>query len=119
MTVGILICADAYKNEVAQILKDKGAELLVSPSSWGPGRCGPDGEWERRTLDTGLPIMVCNRSGVEKDELDYSRAESIVAQDGERLMSAWSENSVVLSFNWDLENMTLLSEDFQRAYLPE
>jgi predicted amidohydrolase len=115
--VGILICADAYKNEVAQVLKDKGAELLVSPSSWGPGRCGPDGEWERRTLDTGLPIMVCNRSGVEKDELDYSRAESVVAQEGERLMSAWSENSVVLSFNWDLENMTLLSEDFQRAYL--
>ncbi len=63
--------------------------------------------------------MVCNRSGVEKDELDYSRAESVVAQDGERLMSAWSENSVVLSFNWDLENMTLLSEDFQRSYLTE
>ncbi len=119
VNVGILICADSYKNEVAQVLKDKGAELLVSPASWGPGRCGPDGEWERRTLDTGLPIMVCNRSGVEKDELDYSRAESVVAQDGERLMSAWSENSVVLSFNWDLENMTLLSEDFQRSYLTE
>ena len=36
---GILICADAYKNEVAQALKDNGAELLVSPVSWGPGRC--------------------------------------------------------------------------------
>ena len=50
--------------------------------------------------------------------MDYSRAESVVAQEGERLMSAWSESSVVLSFDWDLENMTLLSEDFQRAYLP-
>ena len=63
--------------------------------------------------------MVCNRSGVETDELDYSRAESVVAKDGERLMSAWSEDSVILSFNWDLENMTLLSEDFQRSYLPD
>ena len=117
--VGILICADSYKNEVAQVLKDKGAEMLVSPASWGPGRCGPDGEWERRTLDTGLPIMVCNRSGVEKEELDYSRAESVVAQDGKRLMSAWSEDTVVLSFDWDLENMTLLSEDYQRSYLPD
>ena len=118
VTVGILVCADSYKNEVAQVLKEKGAELLVSPAAWGPGRCGPDGEWEQRSQDTGLPIMVCNRSGVEKEELDYSRAESVVAQGGNRLMSAWSEDTVVLSFDWDMENMTLLSADFQRAYLP-
>ena len=114
--VGVLVCADSYKNEVAQVLKDKGAELLVSPSSWGPGRCGPDGEWERRTIDTGLPIMVCNRSGYEEEELDYRTAESVVAQGGERLMSAYSERSVVLSFDWDITNMSLLSKDFERTY---
>ena len=114
--VGVLVCADSYKNEVAQILKDKGAQLLVSPSSWGPGRCGPDGEWERRTIDTGLPIMVCNRSGYEEEELDYRTAESVVAQGGERLMEAYSEGSVVLSFDWDIEAMSLLSKDFNRAY---
>ena len=70
--VGIVICADAYRNDVAGLLKDRGARLLVSPASWGPGDCGPVGEWEQRTLDTGLPIMVCNRSGWEADDLDFT-----------------------------------------------
>ena len=115
--VGILVCADAYKNEVAQELKDKGAQLYVSPVSWGPGQCAPDGEWEQRSLDNGIPIMVCNRSGTEDEELDYRRAESVVARDGKRLLEATSEWSVILSFDWDLDSMTCLSDDFDRIYL--
>ena len=118
VNAGILICADGYKNEVAQALKDSGAEILVSPVSWGPGTCGPDGEWEQRSLDTGLPIVVCNRTGVEPEELDYRRAESVVAQQGKRLLEATSEESVVLSFDWDMDSMMLLSKEFDRAYLP-
>ena len=117
VNVGVLICADSYKNEVAQVLKDKGAELFVSPVAWGPGQCAPDGEWEQRTVDNGLPIMVCNRSGIERDDLDYRRAESVVAKDGKRLLEATSDRSVILTFDWDLDGMTTLSEDFQRVYL--
>ncbi|MBM3942183.1 MAG: carbon-nitrogen hydrolase family protein [SAR202 cluster bacterium] len=115
--VGVMVCADAYKNEVAQVLKEKGARVLVSPASWGLGGCEPRGEWEQRTLDTGLPIMVCNRSGVEADEMDYTTAESVVAQHGRRLLSGCSDRSVVLTFDWDLEGMRLLSGEFQRTYL--
>ena len=115
--VGILICADAYKNDIAQILKDKGAQLYVSPASWGPGQCAPDGEWERRTADNGLPIMVCNRSGIEPAELDYRYAESIVAKDGQRLLQATADRSVILSFDWDLDAMTACSADFAQDYL--
>ena len=116
VNVGVLICADSYKNEVAQVLKDKGAELFVSPVAWGPGQCAPDGEWEQRTVDNGVPIMVCNRSGIERDDLDYRRAESVVAKDGKRLLEATSDRSVILTFDWDLDGMTTLSEDFQRVY---
>lgn len=115
--VGILVCADAYKNEVAGRLKEQGAQILVSPAAWGPGECAPDGEWERRSEDTGLPIMVCNRTGVEPGELDYHRAESVVAQDGLRLLSGYSDRPVILSFDWDMDNMALLSQDFDRTYL--
>ena len=115
--VGVLVCADGYKNEVAQELKDKGAQLLVSSVSWGPGQCGPAGEWEQRTLDTGLPIMVCNRSGVEKEELDYRLAESVVIYNGSKLLAGASDRSVVLSFDWDLDTMTPLSKEYDRAYL--
>jgi N-carbamoylputrescine amidase len=117
VAVGILVCADSYKNDVPQVLKDQGAEILVSPASWGPGGCGPDGEWEQRTLDTGLPIIVCNRSGVEREDLDFRQAESVVARDGERLLTATSADSVVLTFDWDLDAMTSMSQDFERVYL--
>jgi predicted amidohydrolase len=119
LKVGILVCADSYRNDVAQELKEKGAQVLVSPVSWGPGPCAPDGEWEQRTIDTGLPIMVCNRSGIEDASLDFRQAESIVAQHGRRLLAGSCDRSVVLSFDWDMNAMTLLSEDFQRAYLEE
>ena len=114
---GILICADAYKNDVAEVLESKGTQFLVSPVSWGPGHCGPDGEWEARSAQTGLPIVVCNRTGIEPDELDYREAESVVAKDGRRLLEATSEQSVVLTFDWDMETMSLQSSDFDRTYI--
>jgi hypothetical protein len=61
--------------------------------------------------------MVCNRTGVEPDELDYREAESVVAKDGRRLLSACSDRPVLLSFDWDMEQMTPISPDFQRLYL--
>ena len=115
--VGVLVCADGYKNEIAQVLHEKGAQILVSPVAWGPGDCAPDGEWEQRTIDTGLPIMVCNRSGGEDDDLDYTQAESVIAQRGSRLLTGTCDRSVVLSFDWDMDSMALLSEEFHRTYL--
>ena len=115
--VGILVCGDGYKNNIAQKLQEKGARVLVSPAAWGPGQCGPDGEWEQRTMDTGLPIMVCNRSGGESDDLDYRLAESVVSQYGRRLLTATCDRSVVLSFDWDMDAMTLLSPEFHRTYV--
>lgn len=112
--VGIIICADAYRNDVSGILKDRGAQLLVSPASWGPGDCGPLGEWEQRTLDTGLPIMVCNRSGWEADDLDFTEAVSVVASGGERVLEAYcGEESAVLVFDWDLDAMQPISREYE------
>ena len=115
--VGILVCGDGYNNGIAQSLKDKGARALVSSHAWGPGNCGPSGEREQRTLDTGLPIMVCNRSGIEDDGLDFRRAESMVAQHGRRLLTGTCGRSAILSFDWDMETMTLLSPGFHRTYV--
>ena len=116
--VGVIICADAYRNDVAGILQEQGARLLVSPASWGPGDCGPLGEWEQRTLDTGLPIMVCNRSGWEADDLDFNEAVSVVARDGKRVLEAFcGEESAVLVFDWDLESMAPISSDYEVAWL--
>jgi predicted amidohydrolase len=111
LTIGMLICADAYPPNIAAALCAKGAQLLVSPAAWGPGLHGPEGEWESRTVETGLPLIVCNRTGRETS-LDFSRAESLVIKEGQRLLSHKSRDSVVLTFDWDLERMAPASAQF-------
>ncbi len=114
---GVLICADAYRNDVAEVLAAKGAQVLISSVSWGPGHCGPDGEWEARSAQTGLPVIVCNRTGIESNEMDYRQAESVVAQNGQRLLQATSPRSVTLTFDWDIPTMTPQSKNFTKTYL--
>jgi predicted amidohydrolase len=114
--VGMLICADAYTTEISKNLQNQGAQLLVSAAAWAPGHHGPNGEWERCTLDTGLPLIVCNRTGPDKT-LDFRQAESVVAKDGKRLLSLSSARSAVFVIEWDLEGQTLATENYQSLYL--
>jgi predicted amidohydrolase len=111
LVIGMLICADAYSPNIAATLCAKGAQLLVSPAAWGPGLHGPEGEWELRTVETGLPLIVCNRTGRETS-LDFSRAESLVIKNGQRLLSHRSSESAVLTFDLDLELMAPSSAEF-------
>lgn len=114
--VGLLICADSYTNKVANELVSKGAEIFVAPSAWGPGLHGPEGEWEQRTVDTGLPMFVCNRTG-EDTTVSFWKAESLVIKDGKRLLSHTSERSAILIFDWDMERMNVNFPHFDIIYL--
>jgi N-carbamoylputrescine amidase len=116
LKVGLLVCADAFTPNIAGTLKSRGAEILVSPTSWGPGLHGPNGEWEERTGETGLPLIVCNRTGAEKT-LDFWKAESLVVKNGRRLLSHASEQSAVLTFDWNFTAMTPLSTVYKTEYL--
>ncbi|MFC0559132.1 carbon-nitrogen hydrolase family protein [Halalkalibacter alkalisediminis] len=114
--VGVLICADSYPKSIADSLLNKGAEILVAPSSWGPGLHGPNGEWEQRSFDTGLPIFVCNRTGEDKS-VSFWNAESLVIKNGKRLLTHKSDQSAILIFDWNLDDMTLISTEFQIEYM--
>ena len=114
--VGVLICSDAYTSNIARALKFEGAEMLVSPASWGPGIHGPNGEWEQRSQETGLPVIVCNRTGAEQT-LDFWRAPSLVAKNGDRLLSHTSDRSAVLTFDWDFSNMVPSTTQFRADYI--
>ena len=83
---GLLVCADAYKALLALGLRDAGAQLLVSSAAWWPGQWGPKGEWEARTLDTGLPMIVCNRTGCDHESQLFG-SESVVVDRGEKLLT--------------------------------
>ena len=84
LSVGMLVCADAYPPDYAAVLKSRGAEFLVSSAAWFPGEMGPNGAWEDRSRETGLPLVVNNRTGTEPG-MDFTSAESVVNQNGERV----------------------------------
>ena len=114
--VGMLICADAYSPGIANSLKAKGAQVLVSSAAWAPGPHGPNGEWERCTKDTGLPLFVCNRTGADRT-LDFRKADSVVAQNGQRLLSMSSERSAIFLIDWNLKARTLASPEYRQILL--
>lgn len=114
--VGVLVCADVYTSNIARAMKFEGAQMFVSPASWGPGPHGPNGEWEQRTHETGLPLIVCNRTGAEKT-VDFWKAPSLVVKDGVRLLTHTSERSAVLTFDWDFGRMMPRSSRYSIDYI--
>jgi predicted amidohydrolase len=106
-SVGILICADSWPPDHAQSLARKGAQILVSSATWPPEPHGPEKCWEQRTVDTGLPLFVCNRTGVEGD-FDMRASESVVVNKGVRLLRHRSDHSSILLVEWDFAGRTLL-----------
>ncbi|MFT6101551.1 MAG: N-carbamoylputrescine amidase [Arenicella sp.] len=105
--VGLLICADAWPATHAQTLKNQGAELILSSASWAPGKYGPGDTWERRSDETGLPLFISNRTGIER-EFDLTAAVSAVAHHGKRIVSHQSANSKLVVIKWDTQKSVLL-----------
>lgn len=114
--VGVLVCADAYSPWIAKSLAAQGARLLVSPAAWAPGFHGPNGEWEQCTLDTGLPLLVCNRTGPDRT-MSFVEGVSAVVQDGRRLLSLRSERSAVFTIDWDPTAQRLATPTYERVDL--
>jgi omega-amidase len=114
--VGILICADASSPEIARRYQAQGAQLLVSSAAWAPGLHGPSGEWERCTRETGLPLIVCNRTGADRI-LDFTAAESVIVKDGQRIRSFRSGRSAIFLLEWDLQAQTVVRQEYQRVEL--
>lgn len=114
--IGVLICADSYTKNIADTLLVKGAVILVAPSAWGPGLHGPNGEWEQRSLETGLPLFVCNRTG-EDETVTFWEAESLIIKNGKRLLTHKSVQSAILTFDWNIEKMDLISSNFEVEYI--
>ena len=105
--IGFLICADAYKDEISSRHKQMGARILLSPANWPPaGEMGPKGYWEERSRETGLPLIVNNRTGVEPG-IDFSAGESAAIARGKRLFTLVSPHPQLVLLDWDRANGTI------------
>jgi NAD+ synthase len=101
--LGVPICEDIWKDEVAECLAECGAEILISPN-------GSPFDWPKpdqrvnvvvaRVTETGLPIVYLNQVGGQ-DELVFDGASFVLNAD--RTLSvqlpAWEE-AVTVS-EWD------------------
>jgi len=114
--VGVLVCADAYSPWIAKSAATQGARLLVSCAAWAPGMHGPNGEWEQCTLDTGLALLVCNRTGPD-EMMSFVSAESVVVVDGRKVLSLRSERSAIFTIDWDPDAQRLAGETCRRIEL--
>ena len=54
------------------------SDVLISPAVWAPGMHEPDGEWEQRSRETALSILVCNRTGADRT-MNFNGSASVVA----------------------------------------
>lgn len=111
MKAGIMICADSWFVDKARTLKEKGAEVLVVPAAWPPGKCGPGDCWEKCSQATGLPVWVCNQTG-NQEKMDLSQAQSVVVAGGRMQFSYSGLQPAVLLFDWDCNRNCAISAQF-------
>ena len=109
--LGTLICADMYTDTIVNHLADQGAEVIFSPANWSPGEHAPNGEWEARSKETGLTVVVCNRTGKE-DQMDFRGSTSTVVVDGKRLLEYDQPEAAVLFVELDA-HWRPVSEEFE------
>lgn len=96
--VGLFVCADMYSRRLVGETAAQDVDLLVSSAAWAPGHHGPGGEWERASLETGRPVLVCNRTGM--DAMDFTGAQSVVAVGGTIAWSHQSPDSAIILLDW-------------------
>lgn len=107
--VGLMICADAWPAEHAMTLKHAGAKLLFNSATWPPGTYGPGDTWAKRSRETGLPIFVNNRTGVDLT-LDARQAQSVIFADGQPLLRHANDRPALIIFDWDTKNHRLVRQ---------
>jgi predicted amidohydrolase len=96
--VGLFVCADMYSKRLVDETAAQQIDLLVSSAAWAPGHHGPNGEWERASIETGRPVLVCNRTGM--DAMDFTEAQSVAAVGGTIASSHSSPDSAIVLLDW-------------------
>lgn len=96
--VALFVCADMYSKRLVDETAARHVDLLVSSAAWAPGHHGPNGEWERASLQAGRPVLVCNRTG--EDAMDFRGSQSVAAVGGKIVSSHSSAQSEIVLVDW-------------------
>jgi len=117
--LGVLVCWDQWYPEGARLMALAGADLLLYPTAIGWVEEDDAAEQARQrdawitiqrahAVANGLPVMVCNRIGFEKDPaeigsgINFWGSSFVAGPQGEILTQADSKSAAVLTTDIDL-----------------
>ncbi len=102
--IGIMICEDMWFPDVAQNLKQKGAEILLIPNG-SPFEGHKDDirltHANRRVAETKIPLIYLNQVGGQ-DDLVFDGASFILNADGSAPVQLPAFMDVIYTSDWDI-----------------
>ena len=117
--LGVLVCWDQWFPEAARLMALAGADLLLYPTAigWDAQDTGEEQQRQRDAWQTiqrahavanGLPVLSCNRVGVErardaKSEIHFWGSSFVAGPQGEILAQAATDETMVLQVELDLQ----------------
>jgi N-carbamoylputrescine amidase len=128
-TLGVLVCWDQWYPEAARLMAMAGADLLLYPTAIGWDPRDTTGEQQRQrdswitiqrahAIANGLPVLACNRMGLEPDPsaqspgIRFWGSSFVAGAQGEILAQAPVDEESVLVTDIDLAR----SEDVRRIW---
>lgn len=113
ISIGLLVCADAWFGENGEELGKMGAAAIIVIAAWPPG-CGgpPESAWERCSKRSGgLPLVVCNQTG-NTNGLDCTIAKSAIVIDGVLQMQYEGETAILFA-ELDFDENKVRTQEFK------
>lgn len=111
VSVGVIVCADAWRPEPCAELARAGARMILSPAAWPPEPHGPEGCWARRARETGVPLLISNRFGREP-ELDFVNASTGVYDQGRPVFEHSASEQGLVLVDWEPHSGRPIRADF-------
>ncbi|MDF2595355.1 MAG: Nitrilase/cyanide hydratase and apolipoprotein N-acyltransferase [Clostridia bacterium] len=77
IAAGFLLGEDLCYKDVAYQNQKMGAKILLAGTAWPEVEWDVTKEWQERSTETGLPLIVCNRTGLD-GSIDFSQSTSMI-----------------------------------------
>ncbi|MBD8005789.1 carbon-nitrogen hydrolase family protein [Bacillus norwichensis] len=109
---GFMICWDMAFPELARLLEQQGADIILAPSAWERPY---EGSYCRmaaaRAMDNTVYLATCNYTGEDEDIQFFGRS-AVYGPDGERISGSQTEEGSVVTAEIDIAKRQELKEKF-------
>lgn len=119
LSVGVLVCSDAWYLENSLKLAEMGADIIIDIAAWPPSEiCGnPFPRWVECSEKTQLPFIICNQTGTNP-WMDMTEGQSVFINCGNPELE-YNGREALLLCDWDENKGDCLSKEFEVVILDD